>query len=180
MAVFAFLIEEGHPNQLDNEIINDWIIRKNIRKITDSRPIQLPIPGNLLNYWRYSGGLTTPGCEGVVRWTIFEETVKISTRQAQEIGSWAEGRLSKNNREVQDLNKRVVFRFGSSDALILRFSFKSIFVTLAVILTVCSAVFFIRKFHLENLLVKAVDEQPLLQPLHIRKYSEVQQHEHSS
>ena len=116
--MFGFFIEKANSiQQPENPIIQNLIKRKN-SKLTHkvhSTPIQLPIPRSLSDYWRYSGGLTTPGCNGVVRWTLFEETVKINVEQAREISAWGAGVLSKNNREIQELNGRVVFRFGSND-----------------------------------------------------------------
>ncbi|XP_021065618.1 carbonic anhydrase 15 isoform X2 [Mus pahari] len=41
----------------------------------------LPSAVGLLRYYRYSGSLTTPGCEPAVLWTVFENTVHIGRAQ---------------------------------------------------------------------------------------------------
>lgn len=41
----------------------------------------LPRMDLLSKYYRYKGSLTTPGCEEVVTWTIFEEQIPISRTQ---------------------------------------------------------------------------------------------------
>lgn len=33
------------------------------------------------SYYRYFGGLTTPGCEQVVEWTVFDTPIGISATQ---------------------------------------------------------------------------------------------------
>ena len=39
------------------------------------------LPGTLRNYYRYQGSLTTPTCNEVVLWTLFEEKSTISEYQ---------------------------------------------------------------------------------------------------
>lgn len=70
---------------------------------------------NLEKYYRYEGGLTTPGCNPIVQWTVFADTVKISTAQKLEILSWSSGHLIGNNREVQPMQGREVTCFGCED-----------------------------------------------------------------
>lgn len=41
----------------------------------------LPGPSGLSRYYRYSGSVTTPGCEPAVLWTVFEDTVPIGRAQ---------------------------------------------------------------------------------------------------
>ncbi|CAC5399080.1 CA [Mytilus coruscus] len=62
---------------------------------------------------RYSGGLTTPGCNEVVQWTVFTEKIRISSTQLAKIrlsyqdtsGTTA---IGKNYRSTQSINSRTV------------------------------------------------------------------------
>uniref|UniRef100_A0A671NEG6 Carbonic anhydrase n=1 Tax=Sinocyclocheilus anshuiensis TaxID=1608454 RepID=A0A671NEG6_9TELE len=47
-------------------------------KLTDIIP-----QANKLNYYRYLGSLTTPGCDQAVVWTVFQQTLPISKKQVQ-------------------------------------------------------------------------------------------------
>lgn len=39
------------------------------------------LPQNRYNFYRYEGSLTTPTCDEVVMWTVFEQTLPISDNQ---------------------------------------------------------------------------------------------------
>ncbi|XP_030829861.1 carbonic anhydrase 2-like [Strongylocentrotus purpuratus] len=39
------------------------------------------LPSSLDKFWRYDGSLTTPLCNEVVTWTLFEDTIEISNNQ---------------------------------------------------------------------------------------------------
>lgn len=80
-------------------------------------PLQTLLPHDVSKYYRYSGSLTTPPCSEVVIWTLFSETVPISSGQLQrfrELSSLDEdedGRLMPmvdNFRQIQSLEGRKI------------------------------------------------------------------------
>ena len=52
-------------------------------------------------YSRYSGGLTTPGCNEVVEWTVFEKAIAISSTQA----SFTDSTGIKKNDQVMKIQR---------------------------------------------------------------------------
>ncbi len=44
-------------------------------------PLDLLLPNNKRNLYRFEGSLTTPGCFETVMWTVLQDTVKISQSQ---------------------------------------------------------------------------------------------------
>lgn len=48
-------------------------------------PLQDLLPPNTNTFYRYSGSLTTPTCNEVVTWTVFQEPISISENQVSEI-----------------------------------------------------------------------------------------------
>merc|ERR1711981_540954 len=74
--------------------------------------IHLLIPENTSEYFRYQGGLTTPTCNPVVRWSVWSDTFKISTDQKNTMLGWSAGHMIGNNRGVQPLAGREIWRFG--------------------------------------------------------------------
>nr|KAI8753496.1 carbonic anhydrase14 carbonic anhydrase 14-like Biomineralization/Shell formation [Biomphalaria glabrata] len=73
------------------------------------------LPKNVNEFYRYEGSLTTPECHETVTWTIFKETMKISTRQLMKFRRVYTERedllqvpLVDNFRPVQPLNKRTI------------------------------------------------------------------------
>lgn len=51
--------------------------------LSSTFPLTSLLPGasSFLRYYRYSGSLTTPGCEPAVLWTVFEDAVPIGRAQ---------------------------------------------------------------------------------------------------
>ncbi|XP_041349284.1 putative carbonic anhydrase 3 [Gigantopelta aegis] len=81
------------------------------------------LPSNLTEYYRYYGSLTTPDCNEAVVWTIFRETIKISSEQLMKfrglltshmVGTEYEP-LVNNYRPVQDIGDRKVYFADSND-----------------------------------------------------------------
>nr|XP_042114941.1 carbonic anhydrase 15-like isoform X1 [Peromyscus maniculatus bairdii] len=87
LAVLAvLLVEEDRDNTNFSAIVSAL---KNLSlpgvsvNLTSTFPLAslLPSAVGLLRYYRYSGSLTTPGCEPAVLWTVFENTVPIGRAQ---------------------------------------------------------------------------------------------------
>ncbi|XP_036050677.1 carbonic anhydrase 15 [Onychomys torridus] len=87
LAVLAvLLVEEDRDNTNFSAIVSGL---KNLSSpgvsvnLTSTFPLSslLPSAVGLLRYYRYSGSLTTPGCEPTVLWTVFENTVPIGRAQ---------------------------------------------------------------------------------------------------
>lgn len=43
------------------------------------------LPRRTSSFYRYFGSLTTPDCQEIVTWTIFDNTIEISERQVSRI-----------------------------------------------------------------------------------------------
>merc|ERR1712183_36450 len=81
----------------------------------DEVHVQIAVPDDISKFYRYEGGLTTPGCNPIVEWTVFANSVKISSAQKLEMLSWRSGHLIGNNRAVQPLQDREITCFGCED-----------------------------------------------------------------
>lgn len=76
------------------------------------------LPENPASFFRYTGSLTTPGCDEDVTWSVLVDAVAVGHKQMKEfrkLYSVKESdaskycKLSNNYRPLQDLNKRKVF-----------------------------------------------------------------------
>ncbi|XP_061459040.1 carbonic anhydrase 15-like [Rhineura floridana] len=84
----------------------------------------LPSMALLSKYYRYMGSLTTPNCEEVVQWTVFEEKIPISKSQMNEFVNtiyfknvgMTSLKMTNNFRPPQPLHSRKVY--ASKDATI--------------------------------------------------------------
>jgi len=116
LAVFGFFIEEDASLQTNNAAVDTWISAVNNFDAdtfeTTSVDVQMAIPSDLNKYYRYMGGLTTPKCNPIVQWTVFANSVKITTDQKLEILKWSSGHLIGNNRQVQPMQGREVTCYG--------------------------------------------------------------------
>lgn len=77
------------------------------------------LPKTFDDYYRYLGSLTTPGCNEVVVWTVFKNSIKISPKTRDVMVSMAEFDdtdvpLTENYRAVQALNGRTVTFYSTS------------------------------------------------------------------
>ncbi|KAJ6656523.1 hypothetical protein lerEdw1_003648 [Lerista edwardsae] len=132
IAVLSFLFK---VSEADNTNYNTIVAGlKNISRAEDyvdlastfSLSNLLPRMDLLSKYYRYKGSLTTPGCEEVVTWTIFEEQIPISKTQLdafvdtifyKPVGT-SLLKMTNNIRPLQPLNSRKVY--ASRDATVSR------------------------------------------------------------
>uniref|UniRef100_A0ABM5F1Q4 Carbonic anhydrase n=1 Tax=Pogona vitticeps TaxID=103695 RepID=A0ABM5F1Q4_9SAUR len=130
VAVLSFLFK---ASDADNTNYNTIIAGlKNISRpeeyvdLASTFPLSnlLPNMALLSKYYRYKGSLTTPTCDEVVVWTVFEEPIPISKPQLNAFASTlyfktigvAPLKMSNNFRPPQPLNSRKIF--ASRDATI--------------------------------------------------------------
>lgn len=65
-------------------------------------------------YYRYEGSLTTPPCSEIVQWTVFEKTIKISSRQMETFRELVDdnaGAIVDNYRRPQPMNGRTLGKY---------------------------------------------------------------------
>lgn len=112
LAVLGVFIEVGGS---DNPAYGFLKYAKNV--ITESTMNIMPfklkpaLPETLGKFFRYSGSLTTPGCNEVVTWTVFKDSVKISEDQMKYLRMLKfkdNSTMVDNYRPVQDLYGRAV------------------------------------------------------------------------
>jgi carbonic anhydrase len=119
LAVFGFFIEEDASLQTNNAAVDTWISAvnnfDNTTFASTSVDVQMAVPTDLTKYYRYMGGLTTPSCNPIVQWTVFANSVKITTDQKLDILKWSSGHLIGNNRQVQPMQGREVTCYGCTD-----------------------------------------------------------------
>ncbi|OXB71792.1 UNVERIFIED_CONTAM: hypothetical protein H355_011472 [Colinus virginianus] len=120
LAVLGILLEVGdEPNAAYTNILSHLGSIRYAGQTTSipSFSVQELLPERLDRYYRYNGSLTTPPCLQSVIWTVFQEPVRISTVQLEQLqGSLyataadepSAERLEDNFRDPQDLNQRLV------------------------------------------------------------------------
>ncbi|XP_068214609.1 uncharacterized protein [Palaemon carinicauda] len=114
LAILSTFLEVT-PN--DNAVFNPVVSAlKNIRasgSSTTVSPFSLRgfLPENIGEFYRYGGSLTRPGCQEAVTWTIFNDTVGISSAQLAEFRNLEDSngnKISSNIRPVQNLSGRKI------------------------------------------------------------------------
>ncbi|KAI8517305.1 Eukaryotic-type carbonic anhydrase [Branchiostoma belcheri] len=131
LAVLGFFMEvevDGDDNSglapiVDNmQNVND---SGDSYQFTTNFALNTMLPSSKTNFFRYSGSLTTPSCNEVVAWTVFENTIKISQSQMNALvtGAYytaeagqAAAVMADNYRPVQNLNTRTVYSSFASAA----------------------------------------------------------------
>lgn len=107
LAVFGFFLEESADGSADENVQTIIDLVKNNPDGSDNVSVKLPTAKNLSKYYRYMGGLTTPGCNEIVEWTVFADTVKVSKAQVDAINTW-NAQLTENNRVTLPVHDREV------------------------------------------------------------------------
>uniref|UniRef100_A0A671N7S3 Carbonic anhydrase n=1 Tax=Sinocyclocheilus anshuiensis TaxID=1608454 RepID=A0A671N7S3_9TELE len=84
---FFFEVTSGQNKQLDRviEALGKVRYEGNSCEIEDFRLTDIIPQANKLNYYRYSGSLTTPGCDQAVVWTVFQQSLPISKNQVERL-----------------------------------------------------------------------------------------------
>ncbi len=105
LAVVAMMFEQGTENPMLKRMWNR-LPKKQGEKVVlkKPQPVNEMLPKNL-DYYRFSGSLTTPPCSEGVRWLILKEIQQASIKQISEFSKLMG---HPNNRPVQSLNGRVV------------------------------------------------------------------------
>ena len=105
LAVVAMMFEQGTENPMLKRMWNR-LPKKQSEKVVlkTPQPVNEMLPKNL-DYYRFSGSLTTPPCSEGVRWMILKE---IQQASATQISEFSKLMGHPNNRPVQSLNGRVV------------------------------------------------------------------------
>jgi len=110
LAVFGFFLEQSADDSSDANVQTIIDLVSDNPSGSESVTVKLPTASSLSKYYRYMGGLTTPGCNEIVEWTVFADTVKISQAQIDSINGW-NGHLRENNRKTLPLGDREVTFF---------------------------------------------------------------------
>ncbi len=105
LAVVGMMFEQGAESQMLKRMWNR-LPKKQGEKVVlrKPQPVNQMLPKNL-DYYRFSGSLTTPPCSEGVRWLILKD---IQQASAQQIAAFAKLMGHPNNRPIQPLNGRVI------------------------------------------------------------------------
>ncbi len=105
LAVVSMMFEQGQANPMLERM---WkrLPKKQGEKVVlkTPQPVSQMLPKNL-DYYRFSGSLTTPPCSEGVRWLILKD---IQQASAQQIAEFSNLMGHPNNRPVQPLNGRLI------------------------------------------------------------------------
>lgn len=115
LAVFGFLLAKGTATTVDHAVTKQMIDAK--KNYAEGKEYEMEIPATTQladGYYRYNGGLTTPGCNEAVTWTVFKNVQYVSVAQYDEIMTWKDGNLRGNDRKVQPMNGRSLTFYKSS------------------------------------------------------------------
>ena len=96
-------------NAPDNPMFDEILANYNIASASGTAAnVTLPDPG-AKSLWRYHGSLTTPNCQEIVHWTVFDGGLVISASQKDKIfANFDDGNDRNNYRMLQPLYDRPV------------------------------------------------------------------------
>lgn len=115
LAVFGFMLAKGGVRTPDHAVTKQMIDAKQNYAPGKEFEMEIPVTSNLADgYYRYNGGLTTPTCNEAVTWTVFKAVQYISVDQYNEIMTWKDGNLRRNDRQLQPMNGRSLTFYKSS------------------------------------------------------------------
>ncbi|GAA4275846.1 carbonic anhydrase [Aquimarina mytili] len=104
LAVVGVFFKEGNRNLLLNQFMNN-LPEYEDDHYTSSQKYHIKdiLPGDM-DFYTYSGSLTTPACSEIVTWYIIKETIEASHEQLERF----EHIMHKNFRPIQTLSGRIV------------------------------------------------------------------------
>ncbi|MFJ5366745.1 carbonic anhydrase [Pectobacterium punjabense] len=105
LTVIALMFQEGAANL---PLATAW--QQIPSRVDQAEDVQTPIAiqallPTSLNYYRFSGSLTTPPCSEGIRWLVLENPV---TASAEQINQFSSVMHHANNRPIQPLNGRII------------------------------------------------------------------------
>ncbi|MGI8463292.1 carbonic anhydrase family protein [Pectobacterium punjabense] len=105
LTVIALMFQEGAANP---QLATAW--QQIPSRVDQAEDVQTPIAiqallPTSLNYYRFSGSLTTPPCSEGIRWLVLENPV---TASAEQINQFSSVMHHANNRPIQPLNGRII------------------------------------------------------------------------
>ena len=105
LTVVALMFNHGEVNRELAKIWQQMPAQAGNKAIIENTVDIRALFPNTLDYYRFSGSLTTPPCTEGVRWIVLEQPVTASEEQIEKLHSTMH---HDNNRPVQPLNGRVI------------------------------------------------------------------------
>jgi len=110
LTVMGVFIDEGPANRELEKFWNDLPEEEGDGPELRAFNLMHIVPNGRLSTYRYSGSLTTPGCDEGVNWILMEERITLSSQQIEEFREIFSGDEfpAGNRRPTQPLNGRTV------------------------------------------------------------------------
>ncbi len=104
LTVLAVMFEEGSDNSVLNKLLRNLPENEGDKETLKSDIQAYEILPESLDYFRFSGSLTTPPCSEGVKWLVLKNPVQISKSQLKDFTEV----MPKNNRPLQEINARSI------------------------------------------------------------------------